>query len=191
MNRASENLQARQNRHVKGKGGGGLVKGEEVLSEILEDHQTPLFVILDCVQDPHNLGAILRTANGAGAHAVIAPKDKSVGLTETAQRVSVGAASQTPFIRVTNLSRTMKFLQKSGVWLMGTSDKASQSLFETDFTGPCAIVMGSEGEGMRRLTQENCDILMKLPMAGSVPCLNVSVATGVCLYEVVRQRSLL
>ncbi len=188
MARREKDHEARDNRHVRGKGGGGLAKGEDVLDDILASQKTPLFVILDCVQDPHNLGAILRTADGAGVHAVIAPKDKSVGLTETVQRVAVGAAESVPFIRVTNLSRTMKRLQKDGLWLIGTSDAATQGLYQTDFTVPCAIVMGAEGDGMRRLTEENCDILITLPMAGKVPCLNVSVATGVCLYEAVRQR---
>ena len=180
--------EARDNRHVRGKGGGGLARGEEALDEILASQQTPLLVILDCVQDPHNLGAILRTADGAGVHAVIAPKDKSVGLTETVQRVAVGAAETVPFIRVTNLSRTMKRLKKEGIWLIGTSDAATQNLYQSDLTAPCAIVMGAEGDGMRRLTEENCDLLITLPMAGKVPCLNVSVATAVCLYEAVRQR---
>lgn len=183
---------ARENKHTRGrevKGGGGLAKGEEALDALLAGKSAPFVLVLDCVTDPHNLGAILRTANGAGVDAVIAPKDKSVGLTETVQRVSVGAAETTPFVRVTNLSRTMKKLQKDyGIWLIGTSDKATQSLYQTDFTGPAGIVMGAEGPGLRRLTEENCDILISLPMAGNVDCLNVSVATGVCLYEAVRQR---
>lgn len=186
---------ARDNKHVRGreargvKGGGGLAKGEEALESLLASKQAPLILILDCVTDPHNLGAILRTANGAGVDAVIAPKDKSVGLTETVQRIAVGAAETTPFVRVTNLSRTMKKLQKDyGIWLIGTSDKATQSLYQTDLDGPTAIVMGAEGSGLRRLTEDNCDILINMPMAGNVDCLNVSVATGVCLYEAVRQR---
>ena len=195
MRKKGNDYEARENKHVRGrepiKGGGGLAKGEDALEKILSNNEKPLLLILDCVTDPHNLGAILRTANGAGVDAVIAPKDKSVGLTETVQRISVGAAETTPFVRVTNLSRTMKMLQKDyGIWMMGTSDKATQSLYQTDFTGATAIVMGAEGDGMRRLTEDNCDILLNLPMAGSVPCLNVSVATGVCLYEAVRQRAL-
>ena len=172
------------------KGGGGLAKGENELESILSGKENPFVLVLDCVTDPHNLGAVLRTANGAGVDAVIAPKDKSVGLTETVQRVAVGAAETTPFVRVTNLSRTMKKLQKDyGIWLIGTSDKATQSLYQADLKGPLGIVMGAEGAGMRRLTEENCDFLINLPMAGKVDCLNVSVATGVCLYEAVRQRS--
>jgi len=183
---------ARDNKHTRGremKGGGGLAKGEDALESILGKKENPFILILDCVTDPHNLGAVLRTANGAGVDAVIAPKDKSVGLTETVQRVAVGAVENTPFVRVTNLSRTMKKLQKDyGIWLLGTSDKATQSLYESDLKGPLGIVMGAEGPGLRRLTEENCDILISLPMAGTVDCLNVSVATGVCLYEAVRQR---
>ncbi len=182
--------EARRNKHVRNTPAKIAVKalGEEVLDEILDKTTTPLLLILDCVQDPHNLGAILRTADGAGVDAVIAPRDKSVGITETVLRVSVGAAEKVPFIQVTNLSRTMKHLQDRGIWIFGTSDKGDRSLYETDFTGPSALVMGAEGEGMRRLTEENCDFLLRIPMQGSIPCLNVSVATGVCLYEIVRQR---
>lgn len=192
MRKKGQEHQARDNKHTRGrelKGGGGLAKGEEALDGILNGKSNPFVLILDCVTDPHNLGAVLRTANGAGVDAVIAPKDKSVGLTETVQRVAVGAAETTPFVRVTNLSRTMKKLQKEyGIWLIGTSDKATQSLYQTDLKGALGIVMGAEGPGLRRLTEDNCDILINLPMAGTVDCLNVSVATGVCLYESVRQR---
>ncbi|WP_345779592.1 23S rRNA (guanosine(2251)-2'-O)-methyltransferase RlmB [Akkermansia sp.] len=183
--------EARRNKHVRSTPAKIAVKalGEDVLEEILDKTPNPLLLILDCVQDPHNLGAILRTADGAGVDAVIAPRDKSVGITETVLRVSVGAAEKVPFIQVTNLARTMKQLQSRGIWMFGTSDKGDRDLYETDFTGPAALVMGAEGEGMRRLTEENCDFLLRIPMRGSVPCLNVSVATGVCLYEMVRQRS--
>ena len=179
--------EARRNKHVRSAPAKIAVKalGEDVLDGILDKSPNPLLLILDCVQDPHNLGAILRTADGAG---VIAPRDKSVGITETVLRVSVGAAEKVPFIQVTNLARTMKQLQGRGIWIFGTSDKGDRDLYETDFTGPAALVMGAEGEGMRRLTEENCDFLIRIPMKGSVPCLNVSVATGVCLYEMVRQR---
>ncbi|MFC4994925.1 23S rRNA (guanosine(2251)-2'-O)-methyltransferase RlmB [Rubritalea tangerina] len=183
-------VEARDNKHVRGKGGGGLVKGEDAIDGILERSAVPFVLVLDCVQDPHNLGAILRTADGAGVDLVIAPKDKSVGLTETAQRVAVGAAENVPFVRVTNLARTMKKLQQDhGVWLIGTSDKSDQTLYDMDLKGPVGIVMGAEGPGLRRLTEENCDLLIGIPMAGKVDCLNVSVATGVCLYEAVRQRA--
>ncbi|MDO4410547.1 MAG: 23S rRNA (guanosine(2251)-2'-O)-methyltransferase RlmB [Akkermansia sp.] len=184
------NQEARQNKHVRNAPAKIAVKalGEEVLEDILDSTENPLILILDCIQDPHNLGAILRTADGAGVDAVIAPKDKSVGITETVLRVSVGAAEKVPFIQVTNLSRTMKMLQTRGIWIFGTSDKGDRDIYETDFSGGVALVMGAEGDGMRRLTEENCDFLIRIPMKGSVPCLNVSVATGVCLYEIVRQR---
>lgn len=184
------NQEARQNKHVRNAPAKIAVKalGEEVLEDILDSTENPLILILDCIQDPHNLGAILRTADGAGVNAVIAPKDKSVGITETVLRVSVGAAEKVPFIQVTNLSRTMKMLQTRGIWIFGTSDKGDRDIYETDFSGGVALVMGAEGDGMRRLTEENCDFLIRIPMKGSVPCLNVSVATGVCLYEIVRQR---
>ena len=164
------------------------VSVESILQAARDKGEAPLLVVCDEISDPHNLGAILRTADGAGVDAVIAPRDKSVGITETVLRVSVGAAEKVPFIQVTNLARTMKQLQGRGIWIFGTSDKGDRDLYETDFTGPAALVMGAEGEGMRRLTEENCDFLLRIPMRGSVPCLNVSVATGVCLYEMVRQR---
>lgn len=160
------------------------------LNAILAEQPQGLYLVLDCIQDPHNLGAILRTADGAGVAAVIAPKDKSVGITETVLRVSVGAAEKVPFIQVTNLARTMKSMKDAGLWFVGTSDHGDRSLYDIDFKGGIALVMGAEGDGMRRLTEENCDFLVRIPMAGSVPCLNVSVATGVCLYEAVRQRAL-
>lgn len=182
---------ARQNKHVA-TSASIAVKAlrEDALDEIIAASERPFILILDCIQDPHNLGAILRTADGAGVNAVIAPKDKSVGITDTVLRVSVGAAEKVPFIQVTNLARTMKSMQEAGIWIVGTSDKGDRNIYEIDFTGPTALVMGAEGEGMRRLTEENCDFLAQIPMKGSVPCLNVSVATGVCLYEAVRQRSL-
>lgn len=181
--------EARENKHAKSVSSKrALDEGD--LDDILSSVDNPFLLILDCVQDPHNLGAILRTADGAGVDAVITPKDKSVGITETVERIAVGAAATVPFVRVTNLARTIKHLQENnGVWFIGTSDVATQSLYQTDLSGPLAIVMGAEGKGMRRLTEELCDILVNLPMAGKVDCLNVSVATGVCLYESVRQRS--
>lgn len=160
------------------------------LRDILAEQPAGLYLALDCVQDPHNLGAILRTADGAGVAAVIAPKDKSVGITETVLRVSVGAAETVPFIQVTNLARTLRDMQQAGIWLVGASDKGDRSLYATDLRGPIAIILGAEGDGMRRLTEETCDFLVRIPMAGSVPCLNVSVAAGVFLYEAVRQRQL-
>ncbi|MBQ3218113.1 MAG: 23S rRNA (guanosine(2251)-2'-O)-methyltransferase RlmB [Akkermansia sp.] len=162
---------------------------EGALLDILEAQPQGLYLVLDCVQDPHNLGAILRTADGAGVAAVITPKDKSVGITETVLRVSVGAAEKVPFVQVTNLARTMKTMKDAGIWFVGTSDHGDRELYDMDLKGGIAIVMGAEGDGMRRLTEENCDFLIHIPMFGSVPCLNVSVATGVCLYEAVRQRN--
>jgi 23S rRNA (guanosine2251-2'-O)-methyltransferase len=162
---------------------------EHDLLRLVAETETPFLLILDCVQDPHNLGAILRTADGAGVHAVIAPKDKAVGITETVRRVSVGAADHVPFVQVTNLARTMEQLKEAGVWFVGTSDRAGKTLYELDLRGPLALVLGAEEKGMRRLTEENCDFLAKLPMAGKVECLNVSVAAGVCLFEAVRQRT--
>lgn len=162
---------------------------EETLDAILEDLSEPAFLlVLDGVQDPHNLGACLRSADGAGVHAVIAPKDRAVSLTGTVAKVASGAAHSVPFVQVTNLARTLRDLQQRGIWLVGADGEAQQSLYDVDLTGPIAIVMGAEGAGLRRLTRECCDYLVRLPMAGVVESLNVSVATGVCLYEAVRQR---
>ncbi|MGZ3159380.1 MAG: 23S rRNA (guanosine(2251)-2'-O)-methyltransferase RlmB [Burkholderiaceae bacterium] len=148
----------------------------------------PLLMVLDGITDPHNLGACLRVADGAGAHAVIAPKDRAVGLNATAAKVASGAADTMPYITVTNLARTLRELKERDILLIGTTDDAEKSLYEADFTGPAALVMGSEGEGMRRLTRESCDVLVGIPMFGSVESLNVSVASGVCLFEARRQR---
>ena len=148
----------------------------------------PFLLILDGVQDPHNLGACLRTADAAGIHAVIAPRDKACGLTSTVRKVASGAAETVPFVQVTNLVRTIKTLQQAGIWIIGTDLAADNSVFETDLTGPLALVLGAEEKGLRRLTREACDALVKLPMQGSVQSLNVSVSAGICLYEAVRQR---
>jgi 23S rRNA (guanosine2251-2'-O)-methyltransferase len=148
----------------------------------------PLLLILDGITDPHNLGACLRVADAAGAHAVIAPKDRAVGLNATVAKVASGAAETMPYITVTNLARTLRELKERGVWLIGTSDDAELGLYQADFSGPSALIMGSEGEGMRRLTREACDVLVSIPMFGSVESLNVSVASGVCLFEGRRQR---
>ena len=159
------------------------------LDELLDAVEgPPLLLILDGITDPHNLGACLRVADGVGAHAVIAPKDRSVGLNATAAKVASGAADTVPYITVTNLARALRELKEAGVWIIGTSDEASATLYETKLDGPVALVMGAEGEGMRRLTRDTCDEVMSIPMAGSVESLNVSVASGVCLYEAVRQR---
>ncbi|QJE97836.1 23S rRNA (guanosine(2251)-2'-O)-methyltransferase RlmB [Luteolibacter luteus] len=163
---------------------------EDDLMQIVAEKPVPFILILDCVQDPHNLGAILRTADGAGIHAVVAPKDKSASITETVRRISVGAADHVPFVQVTNLARTMEHLKKAGVWIVGTTDHTDKLIYDLDLKGPLALVLGAEEKGMRRLTEENCDFLAKIPMSGQVECLNVSVSAGVCLYEAVRQRTL-
>lgn len=163
---------------------------EKDLLTILDNASEPLLLlVLDGVQDPHNLGACLRTADAAGVDAVIAPKDRSVGLTPVACKVASGAAESVPFIQVTNLARTMKQIaEKYRVWFVGLAGEADANLQEMQLDGNLAIVMGSEEKGMRRLTRDNCDALASLPMMGSVESLNVSVATGVALYEAVRQR---
>ncbi len=158
---------------------------ERLLSRLSEP---PFLLILDGVQDPHNLGACLRTADAAGVHAVVAPKDHSVGLTPAVCKVASGAAGRVPYVQVTNLARTLKGLQQQGIWLVGTAGEAQSSLYETDLTGPLALVMGGEGKGLRRLTRDHCDLLVSLPMRGAVESLNVSVATGIVLYEALRQR---
>ena len=169
----------------------GAAAGDEHSLENLLNNldEPPFLLVLDGVQDPHNLGACLRSANAAGIHAVIAPKDKSVGLTPVAVKVASGAAESTPFIQVTNLARTLKKLADDfRIWIVGLAGVAETSLYQVDLKGPLALVMGSEGEGMRRLTREHCDVLAALPMKGSVESLNVSVASGVTLFEALRQR---
>ena len=151
--------------------------------------QPPFLLVLDGVTDPHNLGACLRTAEAAGVHAVIYPKDKSAGINATVRKVACGAAEVLPVYAVTNLARTLDELKALGIWIVGTAGEAEKSLYQLDLHGPMALVMGAEGDGMRRLTRERCDYLAHLPMAGTVSSLNVSVATGICLFEMVRQRS--
>lgn len=150
--------------------------------------EAPFLLILDQVQDPHNLGACMRTADAAGVHAVIAPRDRAVGLTATVHKVASGATANVPFYQVTNLARTLDALKQRGVWLVGAAEQAEEPPWALDLSGPIGIVMGSEEDGLRRLTREACDFLTRLPMAGTVSSLNVSVATGVLLYEAVRQR---
>lgn len=165
------------------------VWGEAMLEELLDRADgPPLLLVLDGVTDPHNLGACLRTADAAGALAVIVPKDKSATLNATVRKVACGAAEVIPLVAVTNLARTLEKLQQRGLWVVGTAGEAEQSLYDQDLTGPIVLIMGAEGRGMRRLTREHCDYLVRLPMAGSVSSLNVSVATGVCLFETLRQR---
>jgi 23S rRNA (guanosine2251-2'-O)-methyltransferase len=147
-----------------------------------------LLLVLDGITDPHNLGACLRVADGAGVHAVIAPKDHAVGVNATVDKVASGAAQAMPYFMVTNLARTLKELKERDVLIVGTSDEAEQSLYDLDLTGPVALVLGAEGTGMRQLTAKTCDQLVRLPMLGVVESLNVSVASGVCLYEALRQR---
>lgn len=161
---------------------------ENDLDDILAQHSAPLLLVLDGVTDPHNLGACLRNADAAGVAAVIVPKDKSANITATVSKVACGAAETVPLVRVTNLARTMRALQEQGIWFVGTAGEATHDIYQAKLTGPLAIVMGAEGDGMRRLTRETCDDLIKIPMAGSVSSLNVSVASGVCLFEAVRQR---
>ena len=149
----------------------------------------PLVLVLDGIQDPHNLGACLRSAEAAGVDLVIIPKDKSVGLTPVARRAASGAAEVLDIVMVTNLARVLRQLKDFGIWLAGAADGANQDLYQANLKGPLALVMGNEGKGLRRLTAELCDYQIRIPMAGSVSSLNVSVATGVCLFEIVRQRS--
>lgn len=150
--------------------------------------EDPLVLVLDGVQDPHNLGACLRTAEAAGCHAVVFPKDKAVGLTPVVRKTSAGASEIIPLFQVTNLARSLRLMKEAGIWLAGTSDAAERSIYAHDLRGPLALVMGGEGKGLRRLTAEMCDYLVRIPMAGAIESLNVSVATGVCLYEIQRQR---
>jgi 23S rRNA (guanosine2251-2'-O)-methyltransferase len=166
------------------------VRGEKELKAFVEAlGETPLLLVLDGVQDPHNLGACLRSADAAGVQAVVVPRDHSAPVSATVRRSASGAVESVPLFQVKNLARALEIIKDAGVWLLGATGEAEQSLFELDMTGPIAFVMGAEGQGLRRLTKEKCDQLLRLPMAGSVSSLNVSVATGICLYEAVRQRS--
>jgi 23S rRNA (guanosine2251-2'-O)-methyltransferase len=167
-----------------------LSKDEAFLDQLLDGLDTaPFLLVLDGVTDPHNLGACLRTADAAGVQAVIAPKDKSAPLNSTVSKVACGAAEVVPYVQVTNLARTLQMLQQRGIWITGTAGEAEQMVYDASLTGPMALIMGAEGKGMRRLTREHCDHLIKIPMSGEVSSLNVSVAAGVCLFEAVRQRS--
>ena len=167
------------------------VKSLDELLEQLEEAGTaqPLLLVLDGVTDPHNLGACLRVADGAGAHAVIAPKDHAAGINATVAKVASGAAETMPYFMVTNLARTLGELKERSIWCIGTSDDAEKTIYDVDLTGPVALVLGAEGEGMRQLTRKTCDELVRIPMRGAVESLNVSVASGVCLYEALRQRA--
>ncbi|WP_372966220.1 23S rRNA (guanosine(2251)-2'-O)-methyltransferase RlmB [Marinobacter sp.] len=160
----------------------------DLLAQLATSNRPPFLLVLDGVTDPHNLGACMRTADAVGVQAVIVPKDKSATLTPVARKVACGAAETVPFVRVTNLARCLRELKDMGIWLIGTAGESDASLYQADFKGPVALVMGAEGKGMRRLTREHCDQLINIPMLGHVDSLNVSVATGVCLYEALRQR---
>lgn len=165
-------------------------QGEDALEAVLDrGGAPPLFLVLDQVQDPHNLGACLRTCDAVGAAGIIVAKDRTVGLTPTVCKVASGAAESVPLFRVTNLARALERLKKAGLWIAGAAGEATQTAFESDLSGPLAIVVGAEGEGLRRLTRDKCDFLIKLPMYGSVASLNLSVAAGVLLYEAIRQRT--
>ena len=168
-----------------------LLENLEAANEDLpaEQRTQPLILVLDGVTDPHNLGACLRVADGAGVHAVIAPKDHAAGINATVAKVASGAAETVPYFMVTNLARTLNELKERDIWIIGTSDQAPQTLYQADLTRPVALVLGAEGDGMRQLTAKTCDALVRIPMRGAVESLNVSVASGVCLYEAVRQRT--
>tara|TARA_R110000824_G_scaffold9904_18_gene44010 strand:+ start:2329 stop:3066 length:738 start_codon:yes stop_codon:yes gene_type:complete len=161
---------------------------DDLLTQLAASDKPPFLLVLDGVTDPHNLGACMRTCDAVGIQAVIVPKDKSASLTAVARKVACGAAETVPFVRVTNLARFLRTLKDQGVWLIGTAGEAEATVYQADFKGPVALVMGAEGTGMRRLTREHCDQLINIPMLGHVDSLNVSVATGVCLYEALRQR---
>jgi 23S rRNA (guanosine2251-2'-O)-methyltransferase len=169
-----------------------LVKPMELarsLDDLLDTlKEPPLLLVLDGVTDPHNLGACLRVADGAGAHAVIAPKDHAAGLNATVSKVASGAADTVPYFMVTNLARTLNELKERNIWVIGTAGEAEKSVYQVDMKGPTALVLGAEGPGMRQLTRKTCDELVHIPMKGAVDSLNVSVASGVCLYEALRQR---
>ncbi len=167
------------------------VKPIHSLDDLLDSiSEPPLLLVLDGITDPHNLGACLRVADGAGVHAVIAPKDHAVGINATVAKVASGAAETVPYLMVTNLARTLGELKERNIWCIGTSDDAPKTIYQMDLRVPTALVLGAEGAGMRQLTRKSCDELVNIPMRGAVSSLNVSVASGVCLYEALRQRML-
>jgi 23S rRNA (guanosine2251-2'-O)-methyltransferase len=187
---------ARVEEMARGKSQGVVASADQIqlardIDEVLEDLTEPaLLLVLDGVTDPHNLGACLRSADAFGVHAVIAPKDRAAGLSAVAMKAASGAAESVPYITVTNLARTLRDLKEQNILIIGTDDEATGTLMDADFSGPAALVLGAEGAGMRRLTREHCDLLVRIPMFGQVESLNVSVSTGVCLYEARRQRNL-
>jgi len=186
--RKAKTVRARANAHVSERQILDRIDEDELIARIEASAEDPFILALDQIQDPHNLGACLRTADAAGVHAVIAPTHRTVGLTETVRRISVGAADHLPYVQVVNLGRTLDRLKEMGLWLVGTGDEESELIYDVDLRGPLCFVMGSEGEGIRAKTGKKCDHLVQIPMGGTVDCLNVSVATGVCLFEAVRQR---
>ena len=188
MSRKKKSNLGRPNKHADTGRSVALLSEDELFAHLERLDHPPFVLVLDNVQDPHNLGACLRSADGAGVDAVIIPKNRSSPVTGTVSNIACGAAESIPIARVTNLARIMTELRESGIWLIGTADETEQSLYSTDLTGPLGIVMGSEGSGLRQLTRKNCDALVAIPMHGRVESLNVSVATGICLYEAVRQR---
>lgn len=186
------NFLDKQTNNTKHQGIIAEYKGEsspkEISIEEILKKESVFLLILDGVKDPHNLGAILRSANAVGVDAVIVPKDKAVGLTPVVRKIASGAVENTPLIQVTNLTQVLNKLKIENVWCIGTDGEAKKEIYEADFTGRIAVIMGSEDKGLRRLTRENCDVLVKIPMKGIVESLNVSVATGVVLFEALRQR---
>jgi len=187
---------ARVEEMARGKSQGVVASADPIqlardLDEVLEDlPEAALLLVLDGVTDPHNLGACLRSADAFGVHAVIAPKDRAAGLSAVAMKAASGAAESVPYITVTNLARTLRDLKEQNILIIGTDDEAPGAVMDADFSGPAALVLGAEGAGMRRLTREHCDLLVRIPMYGQVESLNVSVSAGVCLYEARRQRTL-
>ena len=187
---------ARVEEMARGKSQGVVASADPIqlardIDEVLEDLTEPaLLLVLDGVTDPHNLGACLRSADAFGVHAVIAPKDRAAGLSAVAMKAASGAAESVPYITVTNLARTLRDLKDQNILIIGTDDEAPSTVMDADFSGPAALVLGAEGAGMRRLTREHCDLLVRIPMYGQVESLNVSVSAGVCLYEARRQRTL-
>lgn len=175
-------------RHVSQVAAARTLDEHDLIDLVKRAGRQSLLIVLDGVQDPHNLGAILRTADAGGVTAVVSPRDRAVPITETVRRIACGAADRVPFVQVTNLARALDKLKEGGVWMVGTDDEAESGIWDTDLTGPLALVMGFEGSGLRRLTREHCDRMVRIPMCGSVGSLNVSVATGICLFEALRQR---
>jgi 23S rRNA (guanosine2251-2'-O)-methyltransferase len=167
-----------------------IKKVAESLDEILDGVEKPLLLVLDGVTDPHNLGACLRVANAAGAHAVVAPRDRAAGITPAVSKVASGAAESTPYLMVTNLARTLAELKERNIWIVGADERAKEQVFTANLPDAIAWVLGAEGEGMRRLTRESCDLLVRIPMRGEVESLNVSVSAGICLFESVRRRNI-